>query len=559
MSNHSRLEVHTGEALCRIAGAYPMILEVILEQVQNSLDANSKNIWVVLSKRSRHIAIRDDGDGVGQEEFDEALRQVCHSQKTHGKLGRFGIGLISPLDKCERSTFTSCPKGIHNAYTEWTFITKDIREQDKDVTVPRVDRRDLFFIRSKEHQAPKGLTSVMWRTEVNIFGYTADKVISRIGSIDDLAEAIFERFGATIRRNNVKLNLKFISESGEEEKRENIRPKKFTGRALEDVVILDPKAGRVFFQMYLAPKTTRGQAGKVLVGESDNDFRIPFGVFSQSTDMLPEEVAKALNSGVFEGEIMAEKIKLHASRKSFERDDTLLGLCTAIEEWFRMHGEKYLEEVQEANRDKRYQELGLDSLRELEDMLRMPEFIHLREVMGKFSLGTVGKGHTPPNEAAVKGKQQEKSLSTHESAPGGKSSKKIERQEAGDTLPKHHPYTVAGPRGSKRTLVKKDSVGLQFSYVTMYGSDRLWELDIREGVLHLNVSHPLWVLCDVSDRKIRQLQETIAINALMIEVMPEDLQSTLRSSFDLTLPAVLHIYHESPAFNSSKKRVSPPK
>ena len=75
----------------------------------NRLDTSEFTGTIGLPIPSTDIAIRDDGDGVGQEEFDEALQQVCHSQKTHGKLGRFGIGLISPLDKCERSTFTSCP------------------------------------------------------------------------------------------------------------------------------------------------------------------------------------------------------------------------------------------------------------------------------------------------------------------------------------------------------------------------------------------------------------------------------------------------------------------
>lgn len=553
MTNHSRLEFHMGEALCRVAGAYPMILEVILEQVQNALDANAKTIWVVLSQKTRHIAIRDDGEGVGQDVFDEALRQVCHSQKTSGKLGRFGIGLISPLDKCERSTFISCPKGVDNGYTEWTFVTKDIRKQEKDVTVPRKERRDLMYIRKKSQAVPKGLTSVLWRTEVNIFGYTADKMISRIGSIDELAEEIFDRFGALIRRNGVMLNLKFTDEHGAVEVRENIQPKKFVGRSLENVVIQDPKAGRVYFQLYLAQKTTKGQVGKVLVGEADNDFRIPFSLFARSTDLLPEEISKALTSGVFEGEILAEHIRLHSNRKSFEKDDSLLGFCTAIETWFRRHGEKYLAEVNEANRDKRYQDLGLDSLRELEEMLKMPEFIHLREVMDKFQLGSVGRGHAEPKESSVLGKQAEKSVSTHESSTGPKGNESSGGGTPDSPLPDHQPYTVAGPRGSQRTLVKKDSVGLQFSYITMHGSDRLWELDTKQGVLHLNVSHPQWVLCDVSDRKIRQLQETVAINALMIEVMPKEFQDTLRFVFDETLPPLLHLYHESPAFNLKKK------
>ena len=38
-----------GEAFIRVASDYPTILDVILEQVQNALDANSKKIFILLT------------------------------------------------------------------------------------------------------------------------------------------------------------------------------------------------------------------------------------------------------------------------------------------------------------------------------------------------------------------------------------------------------------------------------------------------------------------------------------------------------------------------------
>lgn len=548
----SLLDFHMGEAFCRVASDYPTLLDVVLEEVQNALDANAKTISVVLNRKTRNAAIRDDGDGVSVSTFEKALRRVCLSGKERGKLGRFGIGLISPLDKCHSFTFTSCPRGQTGEYMEWTFVTDEIRRQEKDVMIPHRLRPDLAFVNSKGGSGPKGATTVMWRTEVNISRYSADRLISRITSIASLEEAILERFGAVMRRNKVVLNLKFTNEDGQLESKEGIKAKLFTGRSLGEVVITDPDAGKVTFRIFLSPKTTKGQNGKVLVGEADNDYRFGFNLFAKSAEgLLPEEVATALLSGMFEGEVVGERVKLHSTRKCFEKDDAFTGFCTALEAWFRKYGKKHLSEIQEARRDQRYQELGLQSLREIEEMLRNPAFDGIRSVLGDFKLGTVGSGHTPRPAGQVVGVQEESAVSTQGGDLKGseKDGPSAKSPDSATDKPQHEPFTVAGPRGKQRTIVKRDSLGLQFSYLAMDGSDRLWELDARLGVLHFNVNHPIWVACDVSDRKVRQLQETVAINALIIKAMPTELEETLRFAFDEVLRPLTFLYHASPAFN----------
>lgn len=555
--SHSRLDFHMGEAFCRVASDYPTVLDIILEQVQNALDADAKNILVVLNRKTRHIAIRDDGNGVSQEMFEEALRRVCLSQKDSGKLGRFGIGLISPLGKCETFTFTSCHKGVDYGYREWSFVTDDIRRQSQDVAIPHRARSDLFFIKKKNLTAPKGLTTVMWRTEVNILKYSPDRMISRIGSITALKDAILERFGPTMRRHKVTLALKFANENGSVETLDGIQAKQFTGRALPQIVIEDPDAGKVIFSLYLAAKTTKGQQGKVLVGEADNDYRFGFSLFARSAEkLLSDEIVSGLSSGIFEGEILAEKVKLHSTRRSFESDDALVSFCIAIESWFQKHGAKHLEEVSGARRDQRYQDLGLESLREIEAMLQDPAFEVIRSVLKEFRIGTVGPGTTV--ETKTVGKQDENAVSTDNPGPQERDASESEKgaSEKSPPQPDPDPYTVAGPRGQRRALVKKGNLGLQFSYIAMDGSDRLWELDARQGILHFNVNHPTWVACDVSDRKVRQLQETVAINALMIKAMPDELEDSLRFAFDEALRPLIYLYHVSPAFNL-RKRVQP--
>ena len=271
---------------------------------------------------------------------------------------------------------------------------------------------------------------------------------------------------------------------------------------------------------------------------------------------MSEEVLKPFLSGMFEGEILGEKVTLHSERKSFNEDNAFVGFCTTLEVWLRKHGEKYLDEISEAQHDKRYQKLGLQSLDVLKEaILTCPAFAEHKKVLESFATGSVGDGHSPLPEKSEIGPQTEKSISIQ----GGFTTKdgdgsSDQHVPATTNKPGHLPFTATGPHGKHRTLVKHDSVGLQFSYDKMEGSDRLWMLDTKQGILHFNVHHPLWVSCDVSDRKIRQLQETIALNALIIEAMPGQYGQALQYAFDETLPALLHLYHASTAFNFLQNR-----
>ena len=146
MNEHNRSHVtfNQGRALCKIAGEYPTLYESIMEAVQNAIDANATEINIVLNRKSQHLAIRDNGDGVTMQEFEVALSKVCESVKERGKLGQFGIGLISPLGKCKYFTFISSPSRARTeGYVEWKFVTDDIRAQALNVTVPHRQRVDL--------------------------------------------------------------------------------------------------------------------------------------------------------------------------------------------------------------------------------------------------------------------------------------------------------------------------------------------------------------------------------------------------------------------------------
>lgn len=546
----SRIALAMGEALCRIANTYPTIPEVILEQVQNAIDANARKISVTLNQKDRNIAIRDDGDGVTRATLDEALQLVCAPhRKEKGKLGRFSIGLISALGKCERFVFTSCHRSVTTDYHEWTFVTDDIRRQSDRVDVPHRTRENLCF-KPKGGPAKQGLSPVNWRTEVKIESYSTDRMISRIDSIESLRDAILEKFSTAMRKRDVRLFLKFKNVDGTEKRLEDIRAAQFTGKPLPVITIDNEDSGRVTFRLYLAQKTSKGLKGTVVVGESDDDYRFDFKLFADC-QLMSDEVVKGLRSGIFEGEIVAEKVALHASRRSFEKNDALVGMCEAVEAWFTLHGARHLEEVKDTTRDERWQTLGLESLREIEALLLLDKFKELHNVLGSFKKGNVIADHVTGTKVIM----PEPAIPTNHTDPGREPANDHDGEGSSTpSQPEDSPFTVAGPRGKPRAVVKHNNLGLQFSYVPMDGSDRLWELDVEEGVLRFNVNHEIWVACDVSDRKVRQLQEMVTINALTTYSMPQEWQEVTRMSLDEALRPLVHLLHASPAFYVGGKR-----
>jgi len=320
----SQIKFNQGQALLHLAGMYPALMDVILELVQNALDkdVNATRVWITVNYQNRYIAVRDNGAGSSIERFNAALSSVADpGRKGEGSLGRFGIGLISPLGKCELFTFISCPAPHKGLYHEWTFDTGHITGQRENLVIPNHPRLDLVF----GDKVP-GKTTREWRSEVALEGITTDAYISRI-SMEGLISGIQDRYATTMRRNKVSISIRITDSSGQEDRRENVTAAEFRGYQLPEVELSDPKFGKVLFRLFISPKTKTGRKGRVQMGVMGDDFRFPFYVFARPvSELLGASVVEGLGSGIFEGEILSERARLHPSRKTFEKDDSFLAL-----------------------------------------------------------------------------------------------------------------------------------------------------------------------------------------------------------------------------------------
>lgn len=560
----SKIRTHQGNMLLVAARQYPTVHLAMLEVVQNAIDSGAKNISVMVNQPKRSFTILDDGTGASQADFDEALMQVGSSLKVgkKDKFGRFGLGLVSSLGKCDRFTFTSNKRGT-NVFNMWTFETEKIKRQQNDIEIPCQQLSQYRRGRTSKSLTIEGqkVQQVHWSSRFTVAGYTTDKTVAKLLSPTQFAEEVFDRFGTVMLKRGTKLTLVYTLADGTVEEHKNLQPSEYQGEKLPREVVYNSGV-RTYFDIWL---THRGQGKRrradVYLLDTQNPFRLPFRLFVESVkDLLDAEVIKALKSGYFTGEISNPTIQLHENRKEFVRNDNLIAFCNAIEEWYIEHGSKHYDELKSAESDERLQRLGLESIQTLKAMMQLPQYELLAERLQQFQMGTHGKHHVPPNPEAEAGLQEHRSLRAGSDTSGeddaNNESSSAKRKSPPKPKDNDTPLTVAGPKGQRRKVVKDDSFGLQFCHEMMPGESRLWVLDDEQGILYFNRRHPAWQMCEsagTSDARLKRLMEQVAVMALHSLLLPEE----WRHQFDDHLEAVAEgqafLLAHSPSFNHGKK------
>lgn len=516
----SGLSIHQGSAIVHLAGFYPTLSEVICEATQNALDSHARLIMIVLDYKTRTATISDDGDGVTVSKFEQALNSVCHTVKTDkDSLGQFGIGLISPLNKCDEFTFTSVYKNSSTDYKQWKFVTSDLRKQQIIEGIPMEEVTSYIF--GQGNKPPLGKTFVPWRTQVRLTRFTTDRAISKV-DIKGLRETILERFGEKMRLLRTVVSIK-IHRPGQGRQQETFDAPEFEGSPLEPVTYEGPNAGKTFVKMYLARKKAGKRNGKVLVGIADNLYRINFQEFAKSAE-FSDDTLEVLNSGILEGTFLSRRCTLAVDRKHFIKNDALTEFCEHIEKWALSVGIEHVDLTREKLIDERRQLVGVRSLQQIQRMLETDEFKTLQEVLRGIQKGTIGPGHV--NFQKGKKINDFKQLTTiyDDNNSNEESSEGESKSNNGEGQKNREHHSVVGPHGSKRKEVRHEGIGLQFFYEEMSGKSVLWEYEAQTGILRFNVRHPIWERAERNkgDRVLMRLQENIAITALIIETMPKE-------------------------------------
>ena len=123
-------------------GMYPDPRDAVREYIQNSIDANSKNIEIKVRQNS--VVIEDNGVGMDYKVLRKAVR-VGVSDKTPGKdVGFMGIGLYSAFHLCDTLTIYSKQNNKLPQVLEINFLGM------RDLLSIQKERRLLGEIKSEE-------------------------------------------------------------------------------------------------------------------------------------------------------------------------------------------------------------------------------------------------------------------------------------------------------------------------------------------------------------------------------------------------------------------------
>ena len=522
-----KMGLHVGKALKYITDNYPTLTKVVMELIQNAFDSSGNQISVFINYPDRELRVRDNGTGISTEKFFSAIQSVCSSIKEEGKLGQFGIGLMSPLGKCDSFTITSSPYPQNNGYHRWLFNCQEILEDSDLPQIPQESLPEIIFSLAMKKIPNK--RPVNWRTEVALFKFSRDTSISNI-TPPDLRSLILSQFSETMKKLDATVTLT-IRRSKDKCNDEIITFKaaNFNGEKLDPLVYGDEQSGLTSFNLYLSPKTKKGRQGEIQIGLKFNDFRIPFPVFARSIrEWISDEAMNILRSGTFEGYILSSKCSLHQNRKEFHEDENLMNFCLHLDAWAKNYGSRHIIALKDGQKDLWLQAVGSVAMSHLEEQIKQ-EMPHLLEAIKSFKIGNIGIGHE-----GFTNKKKEQSfkvlavkpdlhgVSERESSTSG-----TDRFNGKSHLG-HIPFGVAGPKGAHRKLVRGHSTGIQFIYEELPGNDHHWEFDQENGNITFNIRSDVWEKMEqAGERNLILYQQYCAIKALEMLLEPPASRNSL--------------------------------
>ncbi len=85
---------------------YRSFMTVLGEAISNSWDADAENVWIYIDKENNSLIIKDDGDGMDKNDFQDKFLKIGYSKRKTGEIttkkgrpyiGRKGIGKLALL------------------------------------------------------------------------------------------------------------------------------------------------------------------------------------------------------------------------------------------------------------------------------------------------------------------------------------------------------------------------------------------------------------------------------------------------------------------------------
>lgn len=95
---------------------YRSFITILGEAISNSWDADAGNVWIYVSREDNYLVIKDDGQGMTADDFQNKFLKIGYSKRKEGKtksekgrpyIGRKGIGKLAMLSCADKISVIS--------------------------------------------------------------------------------------------------------------------------------------------------------------------------------------------------------------------------------------------------------------------------------------------------------------------------------------------------------------------------------------------------------------------------------------------------------------------
>lgn len=95
---------------------YRSFMTVLGEAISNSWDADAENVWIYIDREKKSLVVKDDGDGMTSEDFQNKFLKIGYSKRKNGSksinrhrpyIGRKGIGKLALLSCAKKISILS--------------------------------------------------------------------------------------------------------------------------------------------------------------------------------------------------------------------------------------------------------------------------------------------------------------------------------------------------------------------------------------------------------------------------------------------------------------------
>ncbi|HUV02480.1 MAG TPA: ATP-binding protein [Desulfobacteria bacterium] len=121
---------------------YRSFITVLGEAISNSWDADAENVWIYVNREENYLVIKDDGDGMTADDFQNKFLKIGYSKRKEGKtssdkgrpyIGRKGIGKLAMLSCADKISIIS--KKANSDYIGGTIDNSGLDEAiNQDLT-----------------------------------------------------------------------------------------------------------------------------------------------------------------------------------------------------------------------------------------------------------------------------------------------------------------------------------------------------------------------------------------------------------------------------------------